>query len=91
MKSALQRSHICNVDEKVLKKDREARLAEVVKGWEFSASGTLQVKYMYYDTHDGHPTIWQDQLYPHTMKRSACRASFRDTLHTHCIHCIHFI
>ncbi len=54
---------------KVLKKDRERRLAEVIKGWQFSSSGSLQVQYMYYDTEGGDLTIWKDPLYPDTMKQ----------------------
>ncbi len=54
---------------KVLKKDRETRLAETVRGWQFAASGTLQIQYMYYDTKEGDLAICSDPLYPDTMKR----------------------
>ena len=65
------------VTKRTTKKEREARLLDVIRNWQHTPPGSLSIQYMYYnsETVDGklQPVIWEDPEYDSTMK-SCCMA-----------------
>lgn len=49
---------------RILKKDRESRLIEILKSWTFDRP----IYFMYYDTTDREPSVFQDSEFDDTLK-----------------------
>lgn len=66
------------VTKRTTKKEREARLLDVIRNWQHGPPGSLSVQYMFYDAETVNeklqPLIWGDPEYDETMKL-CCRST----------------